>query len=95
MVFHQDVAAGIEGVEHHGSSVAEPDLEYRMVVLTPPSLARGRMILAELEQMHADGHRPRDFGNAVDAFDVRKCGQLRQCVVSMALSDQWTIARTQ
>ena len=38
VVFHEDVAAGFERVEDHCTSVAELDLEDRILILAPPFL---------------------------------------------------------
>ena len=40
VVFHKDVAASFERVEHNSTSVAKLDLEDRILVLAPPFLTR-------------------------------------------------------
>ena len=71
VVLHQNVAACLEGVEHHGPSVAQFDLEDWIVVLAPPLLARGSMVFTELEQVAKDWDCSWNFGNALDVANIR------------------------
>lgn len=51
MVFDQDVAAGFERVEYHGSRVTQFDLENWLVVLAPPLLTQRSVVFTEFQQM--------------------------------------------
>lgn len=70
VMFDQDVTAGIERVEHHGSSVTQSDLENRLVVLAPPFFTRGCVILPQFQQVTEYWYSSWSLGYTLDTFDV-------------------------
>lgn len=70
LVANQHFSAVIEGVDHHGTSIAELDLKDGVIVLTPPFLADSGMVFAKLEEVTEYRNGARDFRQAFYIRDV-------------------------
>jgi hypothetical protein len=70
VVLYQNVAACLERVEHHSSSVAQLDLKDRVVILAPPLLAGGSMVFTELQKVAEDWNCSWHFRNALDVANI-------------------------
>lgn len=74
---HEHFFAVVEGVHDNGACIAEPDLEDRVPVLTPPFFADGGMVVAQFKEMACYGERSRDFGEVPDVRYVGAGCELR------------------
>ena len=63
----------VERINHHGSGIAQANLEDRLAIPAPPAFTYGSMVVAQFGKMPNDWKSARNFWNAFYSRNIGGC----------------------
>lgn len=76
----------IEAVDYHSSGVSKANLEYGLLVLSPPCFTDCCMIITKSQKMSRNGKSSGYFWNTLDLFDICGYGELNDSLIMIFLA---------